>query len=320
MKIGVIGAGAVGSACLLSLVVRGTAREIVVLDKNRKRAKAVATDLQYGASLSPRVDIRDGDYPDLAGAALVMITAGLNEKTGGATDRNDPAGRLRLLDANLGVYRDIVPQLLRVVPESVILVVTDPPDPLADFVRMSGYQRVLSSGTFLDSLRFRFHLARHLNVDPAYVEAQVVGEHGTSQVFLWSSARVAGTPVFDALRRRDQSREELRQSIEHDVRYANITIIEGNQASQFGIGMVSARIAEAVLRDERAVIPIGSYNPEYGVTLSLPSILGRAGVERILKPDMSDEEQQALERSAETLRSAVARMQDVGVAAYRRAS
>ena len=299
MKIGVIGAGAVGSACLMSLVLRGTAREIVMLDKDRKRARAVATDLQYGASLSPRVDIRDGDYPDLAGAALVMITAGLNEKTGGATDRNDPAGRLRLLDANLGVYRDIVPQLLRVVPESVILVVTDPPDPLADFVRMSGYQRVLSSGTFLDSLRFRFHLARHLNVDPAYVEAQVVGEHGTLQVFLWSSARVAGTPVFDALRRRDQSREELRQSIEHDVRYANITIIEGNQASQFGIGMVSARIAEVVLRDERAVIPIGSYNPEYGVTLSLPSILGRAGVERILKPDMSDEEQQALERSAE---------------------
>jgi len=320
MKIAVIGAGAVGSACLMSLILRGTAREIVVLDKDRKRAKAVATDLQYGASLSPRVDIRDGDYPDLAGAALVMITAGLNEKTGGATDRNDPAGRLKLLDANLGVYRDIVPQLLRVVPESVILVVTDPPDPLADFVRMSGYQRVLSSGTFLDSLRFRFHLARHLNVDPASVEAQVVGEHGTSQVFLWSSARVAGTPVFDALRRIDQSREELRQSMEHDVRYANITIIEGNQASQFGIGMVSARIAEAVLRDERAVIPIGSYNPEYGVTLSLPSVLGRAGVAQILEPEMSDEERQALERSADTLRSAVARMQDVGVHAERKAS
>jgi len=320
MKIAVIGAGAVGSACLMSLILRGTAREIVVLDKDRKRAKAVATDLQYGASLSPRVDIRDGDYPDLAGAALVMITAGLNEKTGGATDRNDPAGRLKLLDANLGVYRDIVPQLLRVVPESVILVVTDPPDPLADFVRMSGYQRVLSSGTFLDSLRFRFHLARHLNVDPASVEAQVVGEHGTSQVFLWSSARVAGTPVFDALRRIDQSREELRQSMEHDVRYANITIIEGNQASQFGIGMVSARIAEAVLRDERAVIPIGSYNPEYGVTLSLPSVLGRAGVAQILEPEMSDEERQALERSADTLRSAVARMEDVGVHAERKAS
>jgi len=312
MKIGVIGAGAVGSACLMSLVLRGTAREIVVLDKDRKRAKAVATDLQYGASLSPRVDIRDGDYPDLAGAALVMITAGLNEKTGGATDRNDPAGRLKLLDSNLGVYRDIVPQLRRVVPEAVILVVTDPPDPLADFVRMSGYQRVLSSGTFLDSLRFRFHLAQRLNIAPAYVDAQVLGEHGTSEVFLWSSARVAGAPALELLGHDNQSREELRQSIEHDVRYANITIIEGNQASQFGIGMVSARIAEAVLRDERAVLPVGSYNPEYGVTLSLPSVLGRTGVEQILEPEMSDEERQGLERSADTLRSAVARMEDAG--------
>jgi L-lactate dehydrogenase len=103
MKIGVIGAGAVGSACLLSLVPRGTAREIVVLDEDRKRARAVATDLQYGAPLSPMVDIRDGDYPDLAGAALLMIPAGMNERTGGATDRHDSAGRLRLLDANLGV-------------------------------------------------------------------------------------------------------------------------------------------------------------------------------------------------------------------------
>jgi len=271
MKIGVIGAGAVGSACLMSLVLRGTAREIVVLDKDRKRARAVATDLQYGASLSPRVDIRDGDYPDLAGAALVMITAGLNEKTGGATDRNDPAGRLRLLDANLGVYRDIVPQLLRVVPESVILVVTDPPDPLADFVRMSGYQRVLSSGTFLDSLRFRFHLARHLNVDPASVEAQVVGEHGTSQVFLWSSARAAGAPALELLG------QDVQSSVEHDVRYANITIIEGNQASQFGIGIVSARIAEAVLRDERAVILVVTDPPD-----PLADFVRISGYQRVL--------------------------------------
>lgn len=307
MKIGVIGAGAVGSACLLSVVMRGCAREIVVLDRDRKRASAVATDLQYGASLSSVVDVRDGDYSDLAGAALVMITAGVNEKTGGATDRNDSTGRLRLLDMNVGVYRQIVPQLIRAVPEAVVLVVTDPPDPLADFVRTFGCKHVLSSGTFLDSLRFRFHLARRLKVDPVSVEAHVLGEHGTSEVFLWSSARVAGVPVFDALQHTDGSRAELQRRVEHEVRYANIAIIEGNQASQFGIGMVSARIAEAVLRDERAVIPIGSYNPEYGVTLSMPSVLGRAGVVQILEPDMSAEERQALQRSAETLRNAVAR-------------
>ncbi len=309
MKIGMIGAGAVGSACLLSTVMRGCAREIVVLNRNRKRAIAVVTDTQYGATLSPTVDIRDGDFPDLAGAALVMITAGVNEKTGGATDRSDPTGRLRLLDQNVEVYRQILPQLLSVAPDAVVLVVTDPPDPLADFVRTFGFQRVLSSGTFLDSLRFRFHLARQLNVNPNYVEAQVLGEHGTSQVFLWSSARLAGVPLFDALQRSGRSREELQRGIEHDVRYANIAIIEGNQASQFGIGMVSARIAEMVLRDERAVIPIGSYNPDYGVTVSLPTIIGRRGVVRILEPQMSEEERQALARSAETLRNAVSRMQ-----------
>ena len=309
MKIGVIGAGAVGSACLLSIVMGGCAREIVVLNRNRKRAIAVATDMRYGATLSSAVDIRDGDYPDLAGAALVMITAGVNEKTGGATDRSDPAGRLKLLDQNVDVYGQILPQLLRVAPEAVVLVVTDPPDPLADLVRMFGFERVLSSGTFLDSLRFRFHLARQLNVNPNYVDAQILGEHGTSQVFLWSSASLAGVPLSDALQRTDRSREELQRSIEHDVRYANIAIIEGNQASQFGIGIASARIAEMVLRDERAVIPIGSYNTDYGVTISLPSIVGRKGVVQILEPQMSGEERQALARSADTLRNAVSRIQ-----------
>src|SRR5229473_2599309 len=272
-----------------------------------KRAIAVATDLRYGASLSPTVSIRDGDYPDLAGAALVMITSGVNEKTGGATDRNDPAGRLKLLDANIRIYKDILPSIFKAAPDAVILVLTDPPDPLADFVRSFGFKRVLSSGTFLDSLRFRFHLAQRVGVDPASVEAQVVGEHGTSEVFLWSSAGIAGVPILRALRTAEQGDEELRRGVERDVRYANITIIEGNQASQFGIGMVSARIAEAVLRDERIVIPIGSYNSKYGVTLSLPSVLGREGVTQILEPEMSDAERQALERSAETLRNAVSR-------------
>src|SRR5205823_2935857 len=128
-------------------------------------------------------------------------------------------------------------------------------------------------------------------------------------------AQVAGVRVLDALQRTDRGRDELRQSIEQDVRYANITIIEGNQASQYGIGMVSARLAEVVLRDERAVIPIGSYNPTYGVTLSLPSVVGREGVMQILEPDVSEEERQALQRSADALRTAVARMQEPRAAA-----
>jgi L-lactate dehydrogenase len=295
VKIGVIGAGAVGSACLLASVMRACAREIVLVNRDRKRAKGVATDLRYGAVLSPAVDVRDGDYADLAGAALVMIAAGVNEKAGGATDRTDPAGRLRLLDRNVEAYRNILPQLFRVVPDAVILVVTDPPDPLADLVCAFGFKHVMSTGTFLDSLRFRYHLARHFNVDPASVEAQVVGEHGTSQVFLWSSARVGGMPVAGI----------DREGIEREVRFANIAIIEGTGASQYGIGMACARIAQIVLRDERAVIPVGCLNPAYGVTLSLPSVVGRNGVERILEPSMSDEEKQALRRSADTLRNAV---------------
>jgi L-lactate dehydrogenase len=306
--------GGVGSACLLSLVMRGIACQVVVIDKNLARANGVVADLQYGATLSPAVELRAGDYPDLADAALVIITAGVNEKTGGATDRNDPLGRLKLLDINADVYRDIVPKVVAAAPKALLLVVTDPPDPLADLARhLAGHERILSTGTFLDSLRFRLHLARRLKVNPMYVEAQVVGEHGTSQVFLWSSARVAGTPLFDLLEHSGQASDEFRRSVEQDVRYANITIIEGTGASQLGIGMVTARIAEAILRDEQAVIPIGSYNPKFEVTLSLPSVLGRHGVSQIFEPEMSEGERQGLQHSAEILRKTVARMtQKVG--------
>lgn len=309
MKVGIVGAGGVGSASLLSLVMRGVACQVVVIDKNPARAKGVVADLQYGATLSPAVELRAGDYSDLSEAMLVIITAGINEKTGGATDRNDPAGRLKLLDTNADVYGDIVPKIVAIAPRALLLVVTDPPDPLADLTRrLAGHERVLSTGTFLDSMRFRFHLARRLRVNPAYVEAQVVGEHGTSQVFLWSSARVAGAPISALLEETGQTSDEFRRSVEQDVRYANITIIEGTGASQLGIGMVTARIAEAILRDEHAVIPIGSYNPKYEVTLSLPGVLGRQGVSQIFQPEMSEQERQQLQRSADILRSTVARM------------
>ena len=310
MKVGIVGAGAVGAASLLSLVMRSPpACEIVVLDKNNACAKGVVADLQYGATLSPAVELRAGDYRDLADAVLVIVTAGINERADGATDRGDPAGRLKLLEANANVYRDIVPRIVAVAPQAVILVVTDPPDPLADLARrLAGHERVLSSGTFLDTLRFRFHLARRLKVSPAFVEAQVVGEHGTSQVFLWSSARVAGMLATAALDRHGESSDEFRRQVEDEVRYANITIIEGTGASQLGIGMATARIVEAILRDEQAVMPVGAFNPKYGTTLSLPSVLGRTGVSRILEPEMSEAEQQGLQRSADKLRDALARL------------
>ena len=308
MKIGIIGAGAVGSACLTAAVQRRVAREIIIVNRDRKKARGLVTDVQYGAVLSPGIELRDGDYADLKGAALVMITAGVNEKTGGATDRNDPAGRLRLLDTNVSVYRDIVPRIHAVAPDTLVLVVTDPPDPLADAVRKLGHMRVLSTGTYLDSLRFKFHLGRGLDVSPASVEAQILGEHGTTEVFVWSSATIAGRPLRECLSRASQNWDEFRRDIEQQVRFANIAIIEGIGASQHGIGMVSARIAEIILRDERTVIPIGSYQPQYGATLSLPSLLGRDGVIETFEPEMSTEERRALRHSADTLKAAVGRM------------
>jgi len=308
MKIGIIGAGAVGSACLTAAVQRRVAREIIMVNRNRKKARGLVTDVQYGAVLSPGIELRDGDYADLKGAALVMITAGVNEKTGGATDRNDPAGRLRLLDTNVDIYKDIVPRLHAVAPQAIALVVTDPPDPLADAVRRLGHQRALSTGTYLDSLRFKFHLGQRLKVSPASVSAQILGEHGTTEVFVWSSATIAGRPLRECLSRASQGWDEFRRDIEQQVRFANIAIIEGIGASQHGIGMVSARIAEIILRDERTVIPIGSYQPQYGATLSLPSVLGRDGVIETFEPEMSTEEREALRHSADTLKAAVARM------------
>lgn len=309
MKIGIIGAGAVGTACAFAVVMRGCASEVVLLDRDRKRARGVVTDLQYGATLSPAVTLVEGDYRDFAGADLIMITAGVNERAGGATDRSDPSGRLRLLDANAAVYREVVPRLVEAAPGAIILVVTDPPDPLADLTRqLAGHDRVLSTGTFLDSLRFQFHLAKRLEVSPASVEAMVICEHGTSEVFLWSGARVGAMRADRAIASQSGDVAAVREAVEQEVRYANITIIEGIGASQLGIGMVSARIAEIVLRNERAVIPIGVFNPKFGVTLSMPGVLGRNGVSRILEPTMSEEELQGLQRSADTLKAASRRV------------
>jgi L-lactate dehydrogenase len=299
MKVGIVGAGGVGTACTFAMALRGSAREIVVVNRNRERARGMIADLQYGAVLAPTVSLRAGDYADLRGAAIVMITVGANEKTGGATDRDDPAGRLKLLRTNAGVYKDVVPRLVAAAPDALLLVITDPPDPLADLARrIAGHERVLSSGTLLDSLRFQFHLGQRLGVHPGSVEAYVIGEHGTSQVYLWSTARIGGSEI--------DPDEPLRRQIEEEVRFANIDIIEGTGASRLGIGVVAARIAEMVGGDEGAVVPIGSFQERYGVTLSLPSRVGRTGVSAVLTPPLTDDEMHALDASAATLQQALA--------------
>jgi L-lactate dehydrogenase len=313
MKIGIIGTGTVGCACAMAAVNRGSAREVVLVNRTRKTAEAVATDLRYGTPLGPEVDIADGDYDALKGAGVVLITSGVNEKTGGATDRNDPLGRLRLLDKNAAIYRDIVPRIVRTASEAVLLIVTDPPDPLADIAREAargaeGKAQVISAGTLIDTMRFRVHLGKHFGVDPRTVEAQVIGDHGTSAVFLWSSARVGGVPIEVLLKKRGETLKGLREQVEQDVKYANITIIEGHDASQYGIGIVSVRIAEMILRDERAVVPVGSLQKGFGVTLSLPSVVGRGGVIEVWQPELSDEEREGLQKSAKNMKDALQRV------------
>jgi L-lactate dehydrogenase len=294
----------------MATIMRGCASELVLVNRGRDRAKGMATDMGYGAPLSSTTRVTDGDYSDLAGASLVMVTVGVNEKSGGATDRSDPAGRLRLLDKNTEVYREVIPRVNAAAPDAVLLVVTDPPDPLAYLTReLVGHDRVLSTGTLLDSLRFRVHLGRKLKVAPTAIEAQVLGEHGTSQIFHWSGARVGGVPILDALRQCGlEHAGDFRATIENEVRYANITIIEGIGASQYGIGMVCARIAEIVLRDERAVVPIGVYHSKLEVTLSLPGVVGREGCLQVLDPPLSDDERIGLKKCVETLRKAQERV------------
>src|ERR671919_2537003 len=302
--VGVVGVGAVGQACAFALVLRGSAREVVLVDRAAERATGVATDMRYGAPLSPAVEIRSGDWGDLAGAGVVLICAGVNEKTGGATNRDDGRGRLRLLESNASIYREIVPRIVTEAPGGVLVAVTDPPDPLADLTRaLAGHDRVLSTGTTIDTLRLRVHVAAELGVSPSSVEGLVVGEHGTSEVMLWSSVRVAGTPLLEALDGQG-ALDDLRERVEQQVRFANIAIIEGNDASQFGIGAACARIAEAILRDERLVLPVAAYRERYGTTIALPTVVGRGGAAGDLEPSMSADERHGFEASAETLREA----------------
>ncbi len=304
MKVGVVGSGAVGAACIMAIIGRGAAHEIVVIDKDPGRVRGLVTDMQYGTPLCPPVRLIGGDYADLEGAGLVLLAVGINEKAGGAMDRSDPMGRLKLLGTNAAIIREVVPKIVAAAPAAVILVITNPPEPLAELARqIAGHDRVLSSGTYIDTLRFRFYIAQKLGVHPAEVDAQVIGEHGNSRVLLWSSAQVANTPVLDLIS--ESALPTFKSSVEQQVRDANITIIEGIAASQYGIGIACGRIVEAMTRDERAVFPLGIHLPSYGVTLSMPVIIGRQGAVRILHPTLAPEESQALERSAKTMRAAL---------------
>jgi L-lactate dehydrogenase len=319
MKAGIIGMGAVGRAAALAIMQRGSATELVLVNRNPKVSKAVALDIGYGVPLSASMRIRAGDYGALRGAGIVVVAVGVNEQAGGAIDRHDPAGRLRLLDQNVRVMQDVIPPLVAGAPDAVILIATDPPDPLTDVVRaLAPGAKVFSSGTFLDSLRFRVHLADALGVSLRSVRADVFGEHGKSEVLHWSGAAIAGVPWKEVLAQQRRDGESLKERVDHAVRLANINIIEGIGASQYGIGIIIARLIEAVLRDEKLVVPVGTHHAEHGVTFSLPSVVGAAGVEGVFAPRLDAQEQEALARSIATLQDALARSEASNLVAARR--
>ncbi|HTG15766.1 MAG TPA: lactate dehydrogenase, partial [Blastocatellia bacterium] len=223
MKVGIIGAGFVGAACAKSMLLRGSCDHIILNDIIPEKAKGLANDLSHGELLCPATRIEAGPISHLSGAQVVVITAGINERSGNAIDRNDKRGRLLLLPQNTAIYKDILPQLEDVAPEAVVLVVTDPPDALADVARLvMKNAKIVSAGTFLDSLRFRLQIAQRLDCHAASVDANVIGEHGTSQVYVWSSARVGGETVLSLAEGRELDPIRFRLEVEESVRHANI--------------------------------------------------------------------------------------------------
>ena len=301
MKIGIVGAGAVGSAAAYAVVLRGSGSELVIIDQKHDKAQAEAADISHATPMSHPLRVYAGQYADLSGSRVVMLCAGVNQKPG--------ESRLELLKRNAEIFREVVPQVLSAAPDAVLLVATNPVDLLtglvADLAGPAWAGRVIGSGTVLDTARLRTLLAAQAGVDPGHVHGYVLGEHGDSEVIAWSGARVAGLPLgtFMAASGRAWT-AELQAQTERDVRGAAAQIIAVKGVTAYGIGAALARITEAVLRDRRSVLTVSAPHPEYGVPLSLPRILGGAGVLQSLPLELTPDESAALQRSAEILAEA----------------
>lgn len=302
MKVGIVGAGMVGSAAAYALVMRGAASRITLVDHNPDLARAQAEDIAHAVPFAQPVRVLSGDYDALEGAEVIIIAAGVPQKPG--------ESRLSLLGRNAAVFAEVIARTNRVAKDAILLIASNPVDIMTEVaLAASGLPagRVFGSGTILDTARFRSLLGRHLNVAAQSVHAYVLGEHGDSEVLAWSSARSGcetledfadqvGAPITDA----------VRQEIDGLVRRAAYRIIEGKGATWYGIGAGLARIVQAIRDDQRAVLTVsarcGLIAGMEGVTLSLPRVVGRAGVVETLVPHLSPAEAAALAASAEMLR------------------
>ena len=308
MKIGIVGSGFVGATAAYALVMRGVGREIVLVDANRERASAEADDIAHAVPFANALEVNDGDYADLRGARVVILAAGANQKP--------DETRLQLLERNAKIFAQIIPQVLDNAPDARIVVATNPVDVMthlaAHFAQQRGvpYARVIGSGTTLDTARFRLLIARHVGIDAAHIHAYVVGEHGDSEVLTWSVTTVAGFPLEQFCAAHGiLLNDAIRADIDTRVRRAAYHIISGKGATYYGIGSALARITQAILNDQRAILTVCSRHADVAgvknVTLALPQLVGGDGVLDTYMPPLSEIELKLLNRSAAVIRDAI---------------
>ncbi|MEW6440089.1 MAG: L-lactate dehydrogenase [bacterium] len=304
MKVGIVGCGFVGSSAAYAMALQGACNELVLLDLNVKMARAQAEDILHATPFSAPVRVWGGGYPELEGAEAVVLACGVSQRPG--------ESRLELVGRNAKVFEEVIPKVLKNAPGAVLLVASNPVDIITTMVSMmSGLPpgRVIGSGTILDTARFRTLLAEHFSLAAQSVHAYVLGEHGDSEVLVWSGATVGGIALPEFAQQAGLPvTQEVRSRIDDGVRRAAYRIIEGKGATYYGIGAGLSRIVRALRMDERALLTVSSLAGEAGnpddVSVSLPRVVGAHGIMATLCPVMSAEELEAFGRSIQSLKEA----------------
>ena len=302
-KIAVIGCGFVGSASAFALMQSKLFSEIVLIDADHAKAEGEAMDISHGIPFVGNMKIYAGTYDDIVDAAIIVITAGAGQKPGET--------RLDLVHKNLNIFKSIIPEIAKRECRGILLVVANPVDILTyAAIKLSGFpeQRVIGSGTVLDTARLKYQLGEHLSVDSKSVHAFIIGEHGDSELAVWSAANVSGIPINDFFRLRGfDNPSELRCSIEESVRNSAYEIIKKKRATYFGIAPSVTRICEAIVRDQKSIMTVSNYRTDVqGVTdvvMSMPAIVGSNGVEFSIPLQLSIDEAKHLHASAQTLKN-----------------
>lgn len=304
-KVAIVGSGFVGATSAYALALGSTVTEIVLIDIDKNKAEGDALDIAHGIPLINPVEIYAGDYPDVKGADIIVIAAGVNSKPG--------ESRLDLVHKNTDIFKEFLPHLLNINTDAIYLIVTNPVDILAYVTqRISNLPagRVISSGTLLDSSRFRYLLGQHLKIDPRNIHGYMIGEHGDSELAAWSITNIAGLSVDEYCSICGTTcEEEFKKLIENKVIKAAYEVIKRKGATYYAVALAVRRIVECILRDERSILSVSSLlNGQYGISdvcISLPSIVGRDGVKKVLELPISDKEIQLFTRSSNILKDII---------------